>query len=157
MNMTKHILNPYPLEDIARTWQDFIDQASIAETFRVGSTVLKALASEANARVIYAEAWRDYEQDRNGTLLCYALCEVLNEFTEASQAWVRVATYLDGQLKQEAEEYLQELHAASVHDFQRVSFLHLTVQTELQQVAKTQNILLSIGVLENQEEGQSNA
>lgn len=150
--MTTHILNPYPLKDIAQSWQDFIEQASAAETFRVGSTVLKALASEATARVIYAEAWRNYEQDRNAMILCYNLCEVLNEFAEASQAWVTVAVYLDGQLKQEADEYLQELHAASAHDFQRVSFLHLTVQTELQQVAKTQNILLSIGVLENQEE-----
>ena len=152
--MTIHRLNPYPLEEIAHTWQDFIEQASTAETFRIGSMVLRALASEANARVIYAQSWRDYEQDRNATLLCYALCEVLNAFSQASQAWVAVAAYLDGQLKQEADEYLQELHAASVHDFQRVSFLHLTVQTELQHVAKAQNILLSIGVLENQE-GQS--
>src|SRR5712691_1391563 len=152
--MTPHLLNPYPLEKIAHTWREFIEQARSAETFRVGSTMLKALASEANARVIYAETWRDYEQDRNGTTLCYALCEVLNAFIEASQAWVTIAAYLDGQLKQEADEYLKALHDASVHDFQRVSFLHLTVQSELQQVAKAQKILLTIGVLENQEEGQ---
>ena len=152
--MATHMLAPYPLAGILRDWRSFIEQAEESETFQVGSEVLRALAREDSARVLYNDAWRDYGRDRDGTRLCYGLCATLDELAEASSLWSRIAGYLDEELKQEADEYLQRLHEASQHQFQRVSFLQWTVQVDVQEVAKMHKVLLSIAVLEEQEEGE---
>ena len=152
--MATHILAPYPLTGILRDWRSFIEQAEEASTFQVASEVLRALAREDSARILYSDAWRDYERDHDGTRLCYGLCAVLDELAEASSIWSRVAAYLDEELKQQADKYLQRLRDASQHQFQRVSFLQWTVQVDVQEVAKMHKVLLSISVLDEQEEGE---
>ncbi len=144
-------LSSYPLNDIAKQWQRFIQLAETTEAFRVSGLVLSALACEASAQTVSTGAWSDYEQDHDGKLLCYALCEVLNQLIDAGTAWRSVVTYLEAQRDAASDEYVQDLANASAHDYQRVSFLHLSVQAELQGIAHQHKVPLIIGVVEGEE------
>src|SRR3989442_9084943 len=103
--MAMHILAPYPLPGLLREWGSFLEQAEEASEFHIGSEVLKALAREDSARVLYGDAWKGYERNHDGTTLCYALCAVLDELAQASNCWSHIATSLDEQLKQDPDEY----------------------------------------------------
>jgi hypothetical protein len=146
------ILAPYPLPGLLREWRSFLEQAEEASAFHIGSEVLKALACEDSARVLYSDTWKGYERDHNGTSLCYGLCAALEELARASSCWSHIATCLDEQLKQDPDEDRRHLREASIHQFQRVSFLQFSVQGDVQDAAKVHKVLLSIAVLEEQEE-----
>jgi len=147
-----HILAPYPLPGLLREWRSFLEQAEEASAFHVGSEVLKALACEDSARILYSDAWKGYERDHDGTTLCYGLCAALEELAQASNCWSHIATCLDEQLERDLDEDRLHLHEVSIHQFQRVSFLQFSVQGDIQDAAKVHKVLLSIAVLEEGQE-----
>lgn len=147
-------LPPYPLDGVSRQWQPFIEQATTSATFFIGSVLLRTLAQEASARVLYTDAWKEYDREQDGMTACYSLCAALGELAGASQSWAQIAEYLNTHLEQEEDDYLFQLRELSIHNFQRVSFLQFSVQSELQEVAKRHKVLLEISVLEDREGAQ---
>jgi hypothetical protein len=145
-------LPPLELQPTAQAWNDFITSAKTMEAWQVSSMVLHAIARETNARTIYSDVWTDYQRNHDGSLLCYGLCHVLEELVETVDAWQYVLTHLQEWFPVQEDESLKLRLTASQQDFQRVSQLNLIIQHEIQAVASAHQVLLRIGVLEQNQE-----
>lgn len=148
-------LPPLELQPTAQAWSDFIAHASTKEGWRIGSMVLHAIAHETSARTIYSDAWKDYQRNHNGSLLCFGLCHVLEELIQAVDAWQYVSAHLQEEFPAQEDEALKQRLEASQQDWLRVSTLNLVIQHEIETVANAHHVLLRIGVLEqDQEKGE---
>jgi hypothetical protein len=151
--MAARALPPLELQPTAQAWSGFIAHASTKEGWQIGSMVLRAIAHETSARTIYGDAWRDYQRNHDGSLLCFGLCHVLEELIQTVDAWQYVSAHLQEEFPVQEDEALSQRLEASQQDLLRVSALNLIIQHEIETVASAHHVLLRIGVLE-QDQGK---
>jgi hypothetical protein len=145
-------LPPLELQPTAQAWSDFIAHASTKEGWKIGSMVLHAVAHETSARTIYSDAWKEYQHNHDGLLLCFGLCHVLEELIQTVDAWQYVRTHLQEEFPVQEDEALSLRLDASQQDLLRTSQLNLIIQHEIETVASAHHVLLRIGVLEQDQE-----
>jgi hypothetical protein len=146
-------LPPLELQPTAQAWSDFIAHSSTKGGWQISSMVLHAIAHETSARTIYGDAWKDYQQNHDGSLLCFGLCHVLEELIQTVDAWQYVSAHLQEEFPVQEDEALSQRLEASQQDLFRVSALNLIIQHEIETVASAHHVLLRIGVLE-QDQGK---
>lgn len=136
------------LPTMAQSWNDFITNSTTMEAWEVSSMVLHAIARETAARTIYGDVWAEYQRSHDGLLLCYGLCQILEDFIDTVDAWQYVQSHLQKKFPIHEDESLKHRLTSVQLDLLRVSQLHLLVQQEIQTVACTHHIYLRIDVLE---------